>query len=334
MHILVTGATGFLGGVAARELLLAGQQVTATGRDPAKGAALERSGIRFLAADLRGPEAAAALLPGIDAALHCAARSSLWGKWEDFVQDNVQVSAGLARACAERGVRLVHVSTPSVYNAGRWHLNVPESAPIGPRFDSLYARSKYLAEVEVRSVLPEATVLRPRGIYGPGDPSIVPKLAQALRSGRLPRLSSGEVHTELTHVLNVVQAARLALETPVAGVFNVTDGVSTPIWATIDRLADVLGVARPRARLPAWMAARLVEGAAGLLEQVYRLHPNAPEPPLTASGVRLLTRSMTLDLSRARERLGYVPLVHPVQGLEEVMAGLKPTGFIPAGLIP
>ncbi|WP_407572376.1 NAD-dependent epimerase/dehydratase family protein [Deinococcus altitudinis] len=329
MHILVTGATGFLGGVAARELLRAGHQVTATGRDPVRAKALEGSGVHFLAADLRRPGAAAALLPGVDAALHCAARSSLWGRWEDFVQDNVVVSTDLARACSERGVRLVHVSTPSVYNSGRLHTNVPESAPIGPRFDSLYARSKYLAEVQVRSVLPEAAVLRPRGIYGPGDPSIVPKLAQALRSGRLPRLSSGEVHTELTHVLNVVHAARLALETPAAGVFNVTDGVTTPIWATLDRLADVLGVARPRSRLPAWMTARLVEGAAGLLEQVYRLHPDAPEPPLIASGVRLLTRSMTLDLSRARERLGYVPPVHPVQGLEEVMAGLISAGLKP-----
>jgi nucleoside-diphosphate-sugar epimerase len=324
MHILVTGATGFLGGVAARELLRAGHRVTATGRDLGRGRALEQSGARFLAADLRQPQATAALLSGTDAVLHCAARSSLWGRWEDFVQDNVQASAGLARACAERGVRLVHVSTPSVYNAGKVHLNVPESAQIGPRFDSLYARSKYLAEVQVRSVLPDATILRPRGIYGPGDPSIVPRLARALRSGRLPRLTGGEVHTELTHVLNVVHAARLALETPAAGVFNVTDGVSTPIWATLDRLADVLGVARPRARLPAWMAAPLVEGAAGLLEQVYRLHPDAPEPPLTASGVRLLTRSMTLDLSRARERLGYVPQVHPTEGLEQVMAGLKP----------
>ena len=45
---------------------------------------------------------------------------------------------------------------------------------------------------------PEATLLRPRGLYGPGDPSIVPRLVRALRSGRLPRLTRGEVHTELT----------------------------------------------------------------------------------------------------------------------------------------
>ncbi|WP_425145724.1 NAD-dependent epimerase/dehydratase family protein [Deinococcus sp.] len=322
MRILVTGATGFLGGAAARTLAAAGHSVTGTGRDPARGAALERGGVRFLSADLRGDPAP--LLPDIQAVLHCAARSTLWGDWADFYADNVLVSARLARACAVRGLRLVHISTPSVYNATGLTRQVPESAPIGPRFDSLYARSKYLAELAVRMALPDAAVLRPRGIYGPGDTSILPRLARALRSGRLPRLTRHEVYTELTQVQNVVHAASLALERPAAGVFNVTDGVSVPIWATLDRLADILEVPRPARYVPA----RVAEGAAAVLEIAYRLHPGSPdsaspEPPITASGVRLLTRPMTLDLTRARERLGYVPLMHPEVGLQSALEALR-----------
>jgi 2-alkyl-3-oxoalkanoate reductase len=317
MRILVTGATGFLGGAAARELARLGHQVTGTGRDAAKGAALSADGVRFVAADLRdGP---GDLLNQIDAVLHCAARSTLWGRWSDFCADNVEVSAWLARACARRGVRLVHIGTPSVYNATGLHDQVPESAIVGPRFDSLYARSKFLAELEVRLALPGAAVLRPRGIYGPGDPSIMPRLAAALKAGRLPRLTRSEVHTELSDVRNVVHAARLALEGQASGVFNITDGVSIPIWATLDRLADGLKVPRPERYVPA----KLIEGAASVLETVYRLRPGSPEPPLTASGIRLLTRPMTLDLSRARSRLGYVPLIHPDDGLDLVFAGLK-----------
>lgn len=318
MRILVTGATGFLGGVAARALLQAGHDVTGTGREPAKGAALQRDGVRFVTADLRAPGAAAALLPGMDAVLHCAARSSLWGRWDDFRQDNIEVSTQLARACSRSGVRLVHVSTPSVYNATGLTEQVPESARIGPRFDSLYARSKFLAELAVRSWMPDAAVLRPRGLYGPGDPSLVPRLCRALTSGRLPRLTAGEVYTELTDVRNAAHAARLALEGHSAGVFNVTDGAVTPIWATIDRLADTLKFPRPARSVPAWLA----EGAAQLLEGVYRLHPHSAEPPLTASGVRLLTRPVTLDLTRARTLLGYLPPVHPHDGLERVFAEL------------
>ena len=118
---------------------------------------------------------------------------------------------------------------------------------------------------------------------------------------------------------NVVHAARLALERPAAGVYNISDGVSVPIWATLDRLADVLKVPRPTRFVPAV----LVENAARLLELAYRLAPGAPEPPITASGVRLLTRPMTLDLTRARLELGYAPVIHPRNGLNAVLEGFR-----------
>jgi nucleoside-diphosphate-sugar epimerase len=318
MRVLVTGATGFLGGVVARRLTQDGYTVTGTGRDPAAGERLRASGVNFVSAELRRPEQWESLLDGADAVIHSAARSTLWGRWEDFVADNVTVSARLAQACARRGLILVHVSTPSVYNATGHHVQVPESLPVGPRFDSLYARSKFMAEEAVRLAHPAAVVLRPRGLYGPGDTALVPRLARALRTGRLPRLTRGEVWTELTHVDNAAHAAALALAHPVPGLFNVTDGEAVPLWATLDRLADRLGVPRPRRYVPP----ALLEGAATVLETLARLHPQRPEPPLTASGVRLLTRPMSLDLTRARTRLGYVPPVQPGAGLDDVLRRL------------
>ncbi|MFC4454050.1 NAD(P)-dependent oxidoreductase [Deinococcus sonorensis] len=320
MRIVVTGATGFLGGVAARRLAEAGHVVTGLGRDPERGAALSASGIRFVAADLTTPAQWEPLLDHTDAVLHAAALSSLWGRWDEFVAQNVTASDRVARACAARGLRLVHVSTPSVYNATGLQTQVPESTPVGPRFDSRYARSKFMAEQAVQLAHPEATILRPRGIYGSGDRSLLPRLVRALRSGRLPRLTRHEVHSELTHVDNAAHAALLALESPApaAGLYNVSDGVSVPIWALLDRLADQLGVARPGPYIPA----PLVEGAAVVLEGLARLHPAQPEPMLTASGVRLLTRPMTLDLARARRRLSYRPLVRPEDGLDAVLRAL------------
>ncbi|MBZ9751929.1 NAD(P)-dependent oxidoreductase [Deinococcus sp. HMF7604] len=318
MNVLVTGATGFLGGAVARRLVAAGHEVRGLGRDAARGAELQAAGVTFVPADLRGADWGT-LLRGTEAVVHAAARSTLWGRWADFQADNIRPSGELARACAAAGARLVHVSTPSVYNATGLTRQVREDTPLGPHFDSLYARSKWLAEEAVRAALPDATVLRPRGIYGVGDTSLVPRLARALKTGRLPRLTRAEVWTELTHVRNVVQAAELALARPAPGVFNVTDGQAVPLWATVDRLADALALPRPARYVPA----RLVEGAAHLLELGARLHPARPEPPLTASGVRLLTRPMTLDLTRARERLGYVPAVTPEAGLADVFAHLR-----------
>ncbi|MBZ9713092.1 NAD-dependent epimerase/dehydratase family protein [Deinococcus multiflagellatus] len=318
MRVLVTGATGFLGGVVARELRAEGHEVRGLGRDVARGAALERAGVAFVPADLRAADWAG-LLRGVDAVVHAAARATLWGRWADFEADNIRPSGELARACAAAGVRLVHVSTPSVYNATGQTQAVREDTPVGPRFDSLYARSKFEAEEAVRAALPDATILRPRGLYGVGDTSLVPRLAHALQSGRLPRLTRDEVWTELTQVRNAAHAVSLALTRPAPGVYNVTDGQPIPLWATVDRLADALGAPRPGRVVPA----RLLEGAASLLELGARWHPAQPEPPLTASGVRLLTRPMTLDLTRACERLGYAPVVAPDDGLAEVFAHIR-----------
>ena len=86
---------------------------------------------------------------------------------------------------------------------------------------------------------------------------------------------------------------------------NIADGQPTAIWAGIDAVADALGVPRPRVRVPAG----LVERAAAGIEAVARRLPGRPEPRLTSTAVRLLTRGMRLDLTRARTELGYRPVV-------------------------
>ena len=312
MRILVTGASGFLGGRAA-EVLAAAHQVVGTGRvfPPERRRRLEGAGVRLQSADLTDPAAVDPLLMGIDAVVHCAALSTLWGRPEDLRRVNVDVSARLALAAAERGLRLVHISSPSIYNRAvhedpRWgtpQRPVPETLPVGPRFDSDYARSKHLAERAVRAAHPAACLLRPRGIYGPGDTSIVPRLLATLEARRLPRLVDGDVLTDLTHVDNAAHAIGLAVASDVTGAVNIADGAPIAIWDGIDSLADHHGLPRPRRRLPA----APVERAAGLLEQVARRLGRA-EPRLTATGIRLLTRGMRLDLTRAREELGYAPV--------------------------
>ena len=312
MRILATGASGFLGGRAA-EVLAADHQVVGTGRvfPPERRRLLEGAGVRLEIADLTAPAALGPLLEGIDAVVHCAALSTLWGRRDELQHLNVDVAAQLSRACAEHGLRLVHISSPSIYNRAvhddpRWgtpERPVPEALPVGPRFDSDYARATHLAERAVIAAHPTACLLRPRGIYGPGDTSIVPRLLAALETRRLPRLVEGDVLTDLTHVDNAAHAIRLAVGSEISGAVNIADGTPIAIWDSIDRLADHHGLPRPSHRLPA----APVERAAGIVEQVARRLGRA-EPRLTATGIRLLTRGMRLDLTRARDELGYVPV--------------------------
>lgn len=313
MLVLITGASGFLG-ARVTDVLAREHDVVAMGRSftASRRTELMARGVELLGLDLADPAQQAELnsvLDRVDAVVHCAALSTLWGQWEDLLRINVDATAQLASGCARRGIRLVHISSPSIYNRAVAQDStlasrpIPETLPVGPRFDSNYARSKWLGEQAVLREHPSACVLRPRGIYGPGDTSILPRVVAALRAGRLPRLVSGEVLTDLTHVNNAAHAVALALEAQVAGPVNIADGTPTAVWAGIDQVADALGVPRPRRRVPAG----LVEVAAAGGERIARLLGRS-EPRLTATGVRLLTRGMRLDLTRARDELGYLPV--------------------------
>src|SRR5689334_19965439 len=109
--VLVTGATGFVGGALARRLHALGAAVTGQGRRD--GAALEAAGMRFVRGDLAEPAVAQAATAGQRYVFHCAALAAPWGPYQDFYRANVtateQVIAGAQQAGA---ARLVHVSTP------------------------------------------------------------------------------------------------------------------------------------------------------------------------------------------------------------------------------
>ena len=84
MNVLVTGATGFVGGALANRLHKMGVDVCATGRDSDKGRALQKHGIQFVAADLADTKKIKSLCAHRDFVFHCGALSSPWGRYRDF----------------------------------------------------------------------------------------------------------------------------------------------------------------------------------------------------------------------------------------------------------
>ena len=321
MKALVTGATGFLGGALTRRLHNMGWQVTALGRNTAKLDKLKNEGLRVLQHDLKEKSALTSACKDQDIVFHCAALPSPWGNFEAFYQANVIGTRNVIRGCEEHKVkRLVHVSTPSLYFGYASRVNVKETDGL-PEPVSNYAATKILAEQEVDEAFARglATIaIRPRAIFGPGDTVIFPRLIPRLQSGRLPILGDGENVVDLTYIENVVDALLLCAESPANTLgkkYNISNGEPVKIWALVERICTELNLPSPTRRI----SYQTANAAATVLEFIYRLIPKQPEPPLTRISVSMMANSTTLDISAAKNELGYQPRVSVDEGFERFM---------------
>ncbi|UQZ85624.1 3 beta-hydroxysteroid dehydrogenase/Delta 5--_4-isomerase [Paenibacillus konkukensis] len=323
MKVLVTGATGFLGKHLAVALHKLGHEVTAAGRNAQAGAELAAQGIAFLPCRLEDTAQTVRSCFGQDIVFHCGALSSLWGSYNDFYESNVTGTRNVIKGCTEGGVqRLIYVSTPSIYFDYTDRLSIAESARLPRRAANAYAETKRLAEQDIdaafRLGLAVVTV-RPRAIFGPGDRAIVPRLIEASRQGKLPLIRGGRAVLDLTYVDNAVQALLLCMTAPSSVLgrkYNVTNGEPQPFIEVLNYLFERLGEPLRSRKLPY----RAAYALAGLLEAAAKLSGSGKEPLLTRYSVGLLGRSQTLDITAAREELGYRPQVTVKEGIDAYAA--------------
>ncbi len=319
---LVTGATGFLGGHLAAELVRRGWKVRALSRRTEGLDALARLGVEIVRGDLADRSSLVRAASGVPLVFHAAGRVSDWGRREEFLRANLEGTRNLLAACQEAGVsRFVHVGSLTVLGLPRDGGRVDEETPVPepPRWD-FYTESKLGGERAVREAHGRGglatTVVRPGAIWGPGDPNVIPRIVRLLRRGAMPHVDGGRNLLGLSHVENLVAGLVLAAGTPAAAgqLYHVTDGEEITAREAVEALADALGVPRPRLSLPRWA----VLAAAATVEVTARaLRLNRP-PPMTRYGVRFVSCHARYDLGKARRELGYVPAVTFREGVSRL----------------
>ncbi len=115
MKILVTGATGFVGGHVAEELTKRGHQVVTIARSSSDTAFLNKLGVAIVPGDLTDVTAQEQAIAGVDAVIHCAAKVGEWGAIEPYRKVNVEATESLIRLASKQGVkRFVFVSSLGV----------------------------------------------------------------------------------------------------------------------------------------------------------------------------------------------------------------------------
>ena len=324
MRVLVTGATGCLGIHLTKELVRQNYSVTALGRNRELGKLL--TGAQFVVEDIRNREKMRGLCQGQEIVFHCAALSSLWGKYQDFYDINVLGSKNIFEACIEQSVkRVVYVSSPSIYYQFKDELNIPESTTAGKKFVNHYISTKILAEEEADQAFAnglDVVTIRPRGIFGPYDRSILPRLLERGKKGYLPLIDKGDAVIDVTYVENVVEALICAAKSSKecsGKKYNITNGEPLEIKKLLELLFHSLGKDISFISFP--YSVGYVLG--GLMESLYSVFPFAKEPPFTRYAFGLLGNSQTLDISLARKELGYTPKISIEEGLKRFAVWYK-----------
>ncbi len=320
MKLIVTGGTGFLGRHLVWRAAAEGAEVVFTGRS-AKAAdeVIGRAPgpVRWQAL-AHGSEDAQRILTGaacdVDAIVHCAARSSPWGRYDEFHRANVASTAEVVAACRANGVRrLVHISTPSLYFGYADRLAIREDAEL-PEPANDYVRTKLAAEALVKQAgLPEAAILRPRALFGPWDQTLVPRILRVMTKGSMPIMRGGCIQLDLTYIDSAVESVWLALTKPLprpVSIYNVSNGEPRELLDVLTTMAREFGLPLRTRKLP-WP---LVELMARSLEVAARLG-SGKEPPLTRYSAGVLAFSQTLNVSALRDELGWRPAVSIDEGI-------------------
>lgn len=325
MRVVVTGATGFIGGRLAARLLAEGHSVAALVRRadaPLPAGAESRIGALDDAAFLRRE------LAGADAIIHVAGRTKAFTA-RGFFRVNEELTAALAegvRRFAPAAAPLLHVSSQAA--AG------PSSQPPGlgeddqPAPVSRYGLSKLLGERAVRLLAGErpVAVARPAMVYGPGDAAFVP-LYRVMARGLLPATGPAGQRFGIVHVDDLVEGLVLALKAMHGGWNGGVLHFAGPQDFAWPEYAAAFGLALERRvrvlRVPGWALLAAALGntlCAGL---------GLPTSHLTLDKRReALAEGWLLDCAQTKARLGWSPRIGLAEGARGTVAWCRGKGLL------
>jgi nucleoside-diphosphate-sugar epimerase len=321
MRVLVTGASGFLGGHIAETLARHGHAPVALVRSNSPTAFLKTLGVELRQATLDNPPALRRAIQGTDAVVHVAAKVHTHGFWSDFVETTIHGTRHVLEAAIAAGVpHFIQISTVGVYGrlqpGGR---PFDETCGYGrPHHWNYYSRAKIEAEKLVRDAQQQGriatTILRPSWIYGPRDTTTFDRIVTALRAHRYRWIGSANNRLSLIFVTDVANAVLLAATNPKARgqIYNVAADETSPSQRDfISRICDLTGAPPPTSTLTYAAAHQL----GFLSECVAHLTRYRVCPPVTRLTALLFGGDRRYNSAKIRAELGWHPAVAADEGI-------------------
>lgn len=313
MKFFLTGATGFLGGVLARQLRAVGHEVHASVRDLKKVSELQSLGVQSYAGDVTDKESMREAMQGVDGVFHVAGWYRIGARDKTSGEKvNIEGTRNVLELMKELRIpKGVYTSTLAV-NSDTHGKIVDESYRYTGRHLTEYDRTKaeahHIAEEFIAMGLPLVIVM-PGALYGPGDTSILRKNFVDFLKGKVPVLPI-QAGVCWAHVDDAAHAHLLAMEKGVPGETYIVAG-EPGTYLDVFRLASLI----TGKRAPAAVPYQIMKALSVVVQPFDRFLPEA----YTSEGLRVLG-GVTYwgDNGKAKPFLGYSP--RPLRaGLESTL---------------
>jgi nucleoside-diphosphate-sugar epimerase len=321
-RVLVTGASGFVGGWIVRVLSKRRIPLRALYRraePPEELRALQGRGVELQRGDLAEADAARRAVDGVDAVVHAAGPSQYWGPEGLFRTGIYETTLRLLEQSRAAGVSVfVYLSSLSVHGLGT-HRQSTEEGPYYPLITHYQRYKRMTEEAVIAACEPtfRTVALRPGDVYGPGDRTTFYRMVHYQRRGVKAVVGHGRYLTSLVYAEDLAEAVLGALRREEAGgeIINVTGGEEVTWRDVLDRTADLVG-AHPWFTLPVPLARFVVRA---VLTPFFTLVPLPVGNYLSRYAIEHVVHDFHFDISKARRLLGYRPAVPWREGIRRTV---------------
>lgn len=323
--VLITGGTGFIGKHLVERNLKVGNivRVLATSDNP-RAEELASRGIEIFYGDISNYRSVDNAVRGSDVVYHLAAHVTDWAPKKLFSQVNVEGTRNICEAAFKHktGV-LIYVSTCDVFGI-RKDILIDES------FDYQYWGEPYPdTKIDATNIVWEyhkkglpVSVVYPIWVYGPGDRTFVPLIADAIRKGEMVFWKKN-LKMYPTYVENLIDLLMVVSRHPkaIGEGFLIHDSEFDTLQNFCRKIASCIGAKIPSLQIPYWSAYCF----AWLSEIVWKLLRKKTRPLLTTFTVRNFGSGLDYSIEKAKNVLGWVPPLSYEEGFKRTIEWLKET---------
>lgn len=320
-HLLITGATGFIGSNLLPILIQKNYQITVTTRREFNQVYSNQVKVVPIP-EMNGLTDWSEALKGVEVVIHLAARAHILTETipdvaGEFHRVNTAGTANLAQQAQQAGVKqFIFISSVGAMTTLS-NERLTEASPCHP--DTPYGRSKWEAEQALMSLTENSsmfwTILRPTLVYGPGNPGNMERLIKLVRLSLPLPLGGINNRRSLLYVGNLVDAIAKIIGNPQAfnQIFLLSDGEDVSTSELLRYLADSMG--RSCQLLPISSKLLVSLGSLGTSIESW----TGKSLPVNKTTMERLLGSLFVDNSYIQSTLDWYPPYTLKQGLEKTI---------------